>query len=125
MFFEQTNRRDHHSGRADATLRAAIFDERLLHRVQLIFTRRNSFDCLDRRARYLCDGDETTVDNPSVDHHRARATLTFTAPFFCSGQGELLTQDVQQPLHRKRLHRLRATVDDEFDFSFFSQGICL
>src|SRR5262245_44954908 len=83
--FEQIHRSHNHSGRTDAALCAAMFDECLLHGVQLSLTRRKSFDSHDRRARDLCDRHETAVDDLSVDRHRARAAFTFAASLFCSG----------------------------------------
>src|SRR5262249_28607228 len=80
------------------------------------------FDCFDRGAVHLCDGYETTVDDLSIDHHRACAALTFAATLLRSSQAKLIAQHIQQPLHRIRLHSLRLSVDGEIDLSFLSQG---
>src|SRR5437773_11732121 len=46
IFLQQVHRRQNHSWRADAALRAAAFNERLLHGVQLLRTR-NPLDGLN------------------------------------------------------------------------------
>ena len=119
---EQIHRGQHHTGRANAALSAAMFDECLLDCVQLAITWRNSFDCFDRGATNLGNGNETTVDDPSVDHHRAGAALAFAATLFRSSQAKLFAQHVQQPLDRIRVHGLRLSIDGELDLSFLSQG---
>src|SRR5476649_612983 len=58
---------ENHSRRADAALRAAAFDERLLHSVQLI-AGRDAFDGFDRSACDLRHRHQTTVDDPAIDH---------------------------------------------------------
>src|SRR5712692_9451287 len=76
--FKQIHRRQNHARRADAALRAAAFDERLLHGVQLI-AGCQGFDGFDISALDLGDRYQTTVNDLAINHHRARAALTFAA----------------------------------------------
>ena len=100
-----------------------MFDECLLNCVQLVITRGNSFDCFDRGATDLGNGHETTVDDPPVDHYRARATLTFAAALFGSSQAKLFTQHIQQPLHRIRIERALPAINCTVDLNFCRQEI--
>src|SRR5882672_9861834 len=96
--FEEIYGRHHHTRCADAALRAAAINERLLNCVQLIPSRDafNRFDCC---AFNLSHGHETTVHNSAVDENGTRATFAFTATFLCARQVQLFAQYVEQTLH--------------------------
>ena len=76
----------HHSRRADAALRAAAFDECLLHSVKLTFATAMPSIVLIVAAFDLRHRHQTTVDDLAVDEHGARATLAFAASFLRAGQ---------------------------------------
>ncbi len=97
-----------HSGGADAALRAAALPERLLDGVEpcgLCVPIRQSFDGTDLRARRLAGRDQAGVDERAVDEHGAGAALAFAAAFLGAGEGEVLAQHVEQPLHRRYVGR--------------------
>src|SRR2546423_5187550 len=90
---------ENHARRADAALRAARFDHRLLDGVQSLATG----DALDRcnlRAFGLREGDETTVDENSTDDDRARAALALAAALLRAREFQLLAQNVEQTRQR-------------------------
>jgi hypothetical protein len=64
---------------------AAVIDECLLDRVQLILMG-DAFDRCDAGAVNLSDWDETTVNDLAVEYHGARATLALAAAFFRAGE---------------------------------------
>jgi hypothetical protein len=113
---KQIHGRQNHSRRADAALRAAAFDERLLHSVKVI-TRRHAFDGFNLSAFDLRHRYQTTVDDPAIDHDAARAAFTFAATFLRSGKTQLLAQYVQQALHGIGVKRLRRFIDPAVDFN--------
>jgi hypothetical protein len=112
--FQQINGRQYHPRRAYATLRAAAINEGLLNSVQLIASR-NAFDSLNRCAFNLCDWNQATVNDPAIDNDAASATLTFAATFLCPRELQLLTQYVEQTLHRVSFERSRLAVDGTTD----------
>jgi hypothetical protein len=118
---KQIHCRHDHSWRADAALRATVFDERLLYCVELSLVRRDAFDRFDRRARDLRDRNETTVDDLAVDHDGAGAALAFAAAFFSSGQVKLLAQDIQQSLHRISVKLALFAVNYAIDLDWIRQ----
>ncbi len=114
MPFKERHGGDHHAGRADAALRAATFEKRLLHGIQPLA----AGDPLDRaNVCSLCvdRGDEATVHDSAVQEHRARAAFAFPAAFFRAGEMQFLPQNIEQPGHRKRLHAARLAVDSTRD----------
>jgi len=123
MLLKQVHGRDDHSRCADAALSAAMFDECLLDCMQLSFAGRDTFDGFDLAILHLRDGHEATVHDLAVDSHRARAAFAFAASLLCSGQAELLAQDIQQTLHRKRLQRQRLAIHLTVDFDLFCQPL--
>ena len=86
---EQIHGGENHAGRADAALRSAVRQKRLLDGVQAIGTG-NSFDRADFCALGLEGRHETTVDQCAVDFNRSSATLAFAAAFFRAGEAGLL-----------------------------------
>ena len=120
--FQQADGCDYHPGRADATLRAAAFDERLLHRVQLSSTNRNCFDRLERAAFDLRYRHETTVHQLPVDQNAARAAFAFATTFFGSGEIQLLAQYVEQTLHGKGFEHSPLAVNVKGYFQFVCQS---
>jgi hypothetical protein len=77
-------------------LRAAAFDEGLLHVVQLIASESDAFDRLDRSAVDLRHWNQTTIYDLAVNHDAARTALALAATFFGSGEMQLFAQDVEQ-----------------------------
>jgi len=65
FFLEQMHRRKNHSGRADAALRAAAFQESLLERSHQRM-RGHSFDGDDLRATCLRHRNETAIHQHAV-----------------------------------------------------------
>src|SRR4030095_13240627 len=86
--FEKVNCRQDHSWCADPTLRTAMIDECLLHRMKLIFTS-NTLDRRNIGTVSLRHRNQATVYDLSINDYSASATLAFTAAFFCAGQLKL------------------------------------
>jgi hypothetical protein len=117
--FQQIDGRQYHPGSADAALRAAAINEGLLNSVQLIASR-NAFDSLNRGAFNLSDWNQATVNDPAIDNDAARATLTFAATFLSSRELQLLTQYVEQTLHRVSFNAAHRSVDGKTYIQFFT-----
>jgi hypothetical protein len=82
-----------HPRSADAALRAAAFEKRLLQRLKLAVTRK-TFDSDYSRLRYLTNRNETGVDDLSVNYHRAGSALAFAAPFFRARQPQIFAKHI-------------------------------
>src|ERR1700690_148125 len=95
--------RENHPRCADAALRAPAFQKSPLQAIQSL-AGAQSFDGNDVRIPGLQDRYETTVDQLPVQQHGARAALTFATSLFCTGKSKLVTQYVQQSLHRMNAH---------------------
>src|SRR5437763_5458088 len=90
---------ENHAGRADAALRAARFDHRLLYGVQS-FAIADALHGFNLRALNLREGDETTVDENSVDCDRTSAALALAATLLRAREFQLLAQNVEQARQR-------------------------
>ena len=87
-------------GRADAALRAAGLEERLLQRR----SSRPPSAARPSTVRTACPstwqtGHQAGVDHRAVDQHRAGAALALAAALLGAGQAEVLAQHVEQPAH--------------------------
>ena len=80
---EQIDRRKNHSGSADAALRTAVRDERLLYGMKLLAIC-DAFDGANHGSVSLQDGDEATVHELTIDLDAARTTFAFAAAFLNS-----------------------------------------
>src|SRR6266404_8300989 len=98
-----------HSRSTDAALRTTAFQESRLQCAQLR-TFGDAFDRREIRARRLKSRDETAIHQLAVHQDGARTTFTFSATFLRAGQPKLLSQDIQQPLHRIDTNRFRLAV---------------
>src|SRR5690349_16435497 len=114
--FEKIDRGEHHSRRADPTLRTAMFDKRLLHRMKVVVAG-DTLDRLDLTAGDLCDRNETTIHDSPVDLYGASAALSFPTPLLGPGELQLLAQHIQQPRHRIHLNALLLSVNREREFA--------
>src|SRR5467141_2367793 len=110
-------RAQNHSGSADAALRATTFQKSRLQRTQLR-TFGDAFDRSKIRARCLKSRDEAAIHQLAVHQDGARTTFTFSATFLRAGQPKLLSQDIQQPLHRIDSNRLRLAVHRKRKLAF-------
>src|SRR2546425_13243601 len=81
ILFQQIQCGQDHSRSADATLRAAAVDERLLYGMQLFFAG-DTFDSLNLRAFNLSDWYQAAIHDLAVDEYRAGAAFAFAATFF-------------------------------------------
>src|SRR5271169_1822416 len=109
LFFQQMAGAQNHSRSADAALRAAAFQKGCLQCAQL----RTFGEALNRRkicARGLQRRYETAIDQLAVHQDGARTTFALAATFLRAGQPELLSQDIQQPLHGKNANGFRLAV---------------
>src|SRR5450631_2850651 len=100
---QQMMGRENHPGCADAALRAPAFQKSFLQTVQAL-AGAQSLDRNNVRIPGLEDRYEATVDQRAVQQHGARAALTFATSLFCAGQFKLMTQHIQQSLHRMGPH---------------------
>src|ERR1035438_6814922 len=103
-----------HSRRADAALRAAAIEERLLNRMKLAICCQ-AFNCLNIGALVLQHRHQATVYQLAVHAYRAGAALAFAATFLGSGKMQVFSQHIEQALHRRRLDFTALTVDGEMD----------
>src|SRR3977135_3108398 len=103
---------ENHPGRADAALRPAALQKGLLQDVPRL-TRCKSLDRNHVRTCSLKYGHEAAIHEDAVHQHCARTALSFSAPFFCSGQLELLPKDIEQSFHRVSAHRFPLAIDRE------------
>src|ERR1041385_2503845 len=97
--FEEADGGEHHARRADAALRAAALDHRLLHGVEALAVG-DAFDRGDPRALDLRDGDEATVDQLAVHDDGARAALALAAALLRPRKFQPLAQRVEQTRQR-------------------------
>ena len=98
--------------------RAAVPNEGLLHRMQLI-AGRHALDRSNRCSFRLHRRDKAAVHNLAVEFDAARSALAFTATFFHAGQPRLVAQDIEQARHRIGVQRRRATIQREAHADLF------
>ena len=82
-------RRQHHARRADAALRAAALEERVLDGVQHVSGATPSIVVPDRAPSACAQRHQAAVDQLAVEQHRAGAALAFAAAFLGAGQPQL------------------------------------
>ena len=107
---EQIDGREDHPRRADAALRAAALEERLLHRVQLVAAG-EAFDRGDdcrRRPGRAASGNCSPARRPAARRTR-RTPLRRSLPWCRSGRAS--RQHVEQPRHRVHVEQRSAAVD--------------
>jgi hypothetical protein len=109
---EQLVCRDEHAGRADSALRAAALDERALERREPP-ARFESFHGDEFGPVRLDCGDEARVHAAAVEQYGAGSALPLTASFLRPGETALVTQHVEQTLHRRHAHLMLAAVHGE------------
>src|ERR1700747_156629 len=109
-------RRENHTRRADAALRRAALQKRLLQCVEPRALRK-SFDRSDLGAFGLQNRYEATVHQYSIHNDRTGATLAFATAFLYAGQSKLLPKNIKQSLHRVLANRFPDPVHDEGDFA--------
>jgi hypothetical protein len=85
-------------------LRAAMLQKRLLNRVEALFAGESLYS-VNAASTHLGDGDQAAVYGGAIDHHRARATLTFTAAFFAPGQSQSFSKNIDEASHRLDINR--------------------
>src|ERR1700722_12860359 len=94
-----------HSGSADAALGAAGVKKRLLQKLQAAVRGetldRNNLCAIRLKHRY-----EAAIHEHPVDQNRAGATFAFTTAFLRSRQSKLVAKNIQETLHRVRMHGL-------------------
>ena len=73
-----------------------------------------AFDRRDLPACSLADGGEATAHLPTVDQHGARTAVACVAADLCSGEAELVTQDVGKARYGRRVDLEGFAVDVEF-----------
>jgi len=71
----------------------------------------NTLNSLDGGAFNLGSGHQTTIHDDAVQYDAARAALALAATFFGPSQVQLLTQHVEQALHRKGVESSLVAVD--------------
>src|SRR5260370_20634678 len=108
---QQRFRRHQEARRADTALQARVLEELLLQDVQVI-RGRESLDRLDLLALHLGTHYQARACGPPVHDNSARAAVTGQAPFFATGQVELVAQAFEQALTRlaPALHRVAAAL---------------
>ena len=82
----------------------------------------NAFNRFDFRASSLRDGNQATVDQLAVNHHRTRAAFAFAATFFCAGQVQFFAEHVQQTSHRPGVNGFVFAVDGKVESYFFNHS---
>ena len=100
----------HDARRAEAALRAAVLDERLLDGMQRR-RRRQALDGDDVAARRFQRQHQAGVDGSAVDQHRAGAAVAVAATFLGAGEADAVAQQLEQRVARVGEHRALLAVD--------------
>src|SRR5580658_218415 len=108
---------ENHPRSADAALCSTAVKKGLLQQLQATI-RGQALDRDDFSAMRLKSWNEAAIHQRSVDQNGAGAALALATAFFCSGQAKLMSQDVEQALHRIDLYGFRLSVDRERNFAF-------
>src|SRR5688500_20149192 len=98
-----------------------MFDERLLDRVKFCLSG-NTFDRCDLAAINLGHRDQTTINDPAVDVHRARATLTLATTILGPRELQLLTQHVEETRNWQLFHAMLPAVNLDRDLAHVHVG---
>src|ERR1051325_4882990 len=102
------------TGGADAALEAAVFDERLLKRMQrAVFG--EPFDRFDLLAIAGDRERQARAHEPAVHRHAARAADADAAAFLGAGEADVFADRVQQKAVRLDLDIAALAVDDQCD----------
>src|ERR1700722_510629 len=108
------SRRHQHARRADAALRAATMQKRLLQRMQFTVTSQ-AFNGFNLRALGLKHRNKAAVHQLAVHANRTGPAFAFATAFLRAGEMQVFAQDVEEPLHRRRMHLSLFSVDDHFN----------
>jgi hypothetical protein len=105
---QQTDRGHHHAGRAIATLRGLLVDERLLDRMKPVAARQpfhRGHGAADGRHRQVarCAG-------ATLDEHEARPAQPHTAAELRPGQPQVMAEHIEQRLVRLAGHAAFSTI---------------
>lgn len=113
---DASNRRHDLAGRAVSALESVVVDESLLHHMQLAITA-NPLDRGDFAAIHFRGECQARGHPEAVDMDGTGAALTMIATLFCSGEIQLLAQDVQKRRARVDCQMERLAVDGRSDDS--------
>jgi hypothetical protein len=86
-----------HPWGADPALCPPFQEKGLLKNIET-FRSSERFDGQNVTPLHLADRDKTTVDGSAIHEHRAGTTLSLPAALFGSGEGEILADDIDEPL---------------------------
>ena len=111
---EQRLRGDELARDAEAALRGAGVEERLLERMEPI-AGRQPLDGADGRAVRLDREHQARIDAHAVDHDGAGAAFADEAALLRAGQPEIVAQDLEERVVRRDLDRARPAVDGQLD----------
>src|SRR5947207_8508345 len=111
---EEIDGGDHETGSAEATLQAVLFRERALDRVQLTVLRQ-ALDRDDRGAVRLDREHRACLRRATVDEDGAGSALACVAPDVRAGQGERLSQVLDEQKSGYDLAGVAGPVDGERD----------
>jgi hypothetical protein len=89
FFVEQMNGREDHAGSANAALRAAAIEKRLLQNLQTAVGG-ETFDCDDAYAIRLKDWNKAAIDERSIEQNGTGTALAFSAAFLGARQAKLV-----------------------------------
>src|SRR5579859_338858 len=111
---QQRFRRHDLARRADAALEAAVIDEGLLQRMQLLALG-HALDRGDPRAVHLHGQRDAGGDEAAVEQHGAGATDADAARLLGAGEAEVVAQQIDQRAPRRHARLARLAVDREPD----------
>ena len=94
-------RRHQHAGRADAALRRAMIEKRLLQRRERAVGVGQALDRLDRPAVHLAHRHQAGADLPAVEQHGAGAAVAGIAADLGAGEAEVVAQRGGQARDRR------------------------
>src|SRR5437899_8172883 len=77
-----------------------------------------ALNCNDVGATRLKHWNEAAIYQRSVHQNGARATLALSTAFLRSRQSKLVSQHIQQAIHRVRPHGCQLSIDRESDLAF-------
>jgi hypothetical protein len=107
---KESPRRQKHTGRTDAALRAAKFQKSPLKRIELAVPRQ-TFDRCHRASVQLAYRDQAGIDYFSIDENRAGAALPFSTALLGPGEPQVFAQDIQKTPHRRGVYFSIYSVD--------------
>src|SRR5437763_7453103 len=113
MTRDEIDRAHHHAGRAEATLEAVAFLERVLHRMHRSIGRRDALDRHDVRALHLPCENVARLDRAAVDVDRACAALRGIAADVRARQGQRSAQKIGEQHARINIGAHRFAIDGQ------------